>query len=217
MKLVGVVPAAGYARRLQPLSGSKEVYPVDGRPVMDYVVDRMRAADCDELRVVTRPDKEDVIANANRHGATVVLGTPKSLSASIALGVAGLAGADVVLLGFPDTVWRAPAAFEPLVSALEGHEAALGLFPTAEPETCDTVTCDAEGRVTAIEVKAPEPASDLLWGCAALRARALEGIAGEADPGYRLAALARAGAVAGVRLPGSFVDIGKSRERLPAL
>lgn len=184
---------------------------------MDYVVDRMRAAGCDELRVVTRRDKEDVIANAKQGGAVVILGRPESLSASISLGLAGLADADVVLLGFPDTVWRAPAGFEPLLGALEGYEAALGLFPTAEPETCDAVTCDADGRVTGIEVKAPDPASDLLWGCAAVRVRALAGIAAEVDPGYRLAALARAGAVAGVRLPGTFVDIGKSRDRLPAL
>ena len=42
-RIIGVVPAAGYARRLQPLDRSKEVLEVKGRPVLDYLLDRMRA------------------------------------------------------------------------------------------------------------------------------------------------------------------------------
>ena len=38
MAIVGVIPAAGHATRLQPLSGSKEVLAVDGKPVIDYLV-----------------------------------------------------------------------------------------------------------------------------------------------------------------------------------
>jgi len=42
MDIVGVIPAAGHAIRLQPLSGSKELLEIGGRPVMDYLVERMR-------------------------------------------------------------------------------------------------------------------------------------------------------------------------------
>ncbi len=42
--IVGVIPAAGRATRLQPLSSSKEVQPIGGRPVMDYLIDASIAA-----------------------------------------------------------------------------------------------------------------------------------------------------------------------------
>src|SRR5687767_11544688 len=82
-RIVGIVPAAGYATRLQPLDGSKEVYPVGRRPLMDYVVERMRAAPCDEVRVVTRPDKQDVIGHAAALGASVVEARPETLAESV--------------------------------------------------------------------------------------------------------------------------------------
>ena len=47
MRLVGVLPAAGHAERLQPLDGSKELLEIRGRPVLDYAVERLRAADPD--------------------------------------------------------------------------------------------------------------------------------------------------------------------------
>jgi choline kinase len=55
---VGTIPAAGYAVRLQPPDCSKEMLEVGGRPVIDYPVQRMRAAACDELHVVTRLEKD---------------------------------------------------------------------------------------------------------------------------------------------------------------
>ena len=61
--IVGVIPAAGRATRLQPLSLSKEVQPISGRPVMDYLLKRLQRGGCAELRVVTRPEKLDVIEN----------------------------------------------------------------------------------------------------------------------------------------------------------
>ena len=60
MAIVGILPAAGYAVRLQPLECSKEMLEIGGRPVIDYLVERMRAGGCEELRVVTRPEKQDV-------------------------------------------------------------------------------------------------------------------------------------------------------------
>jgi UTP-glucose-1-phosphate uridylyltransferase len=60
MAIVGVIPAAGYATRLQPLPCSKEICVVGGKPVMDYLVEQMRIGGCSELRVITRPEKRDV-------------------------------------------------------------------------------------------------------------------------------------------------------------
>ena len=74
MAVVGIVPAAGYATRLQPLEGSKELLEVAGKPVMDHVLERMLAAGATELRIVTRPEKHDVIEHAATLGAAVVTG-----------------------------------------------------------------------------------------------------------------------------------------------
>ena len=128
MSIVGIVPAAGYATRLQPLEGSKELLPVAGKPVMDHVLDRMEAGGCDELRVVTRPEKEDVIEHAEARGARVVLAYPETTSESFAAGAEGLAGDDIVLLGWPDSIC---AIFSAKYSALAGSTAA-----SRTPGTC---------------------------------------------------------------------------------
>jgi glucose-1-phosphate thymidylyltransferase len=211
VRLVGVVPAAGRASRLQPLTGSKELLEIGGRPVLDCVFERMRAADADEIRVVTRPDKEDVIAHARSLGARVVEGEPPSSAQSILLAVHDLPADDVVLIGFPDTVWNSPTGFAPVVRLVRGPvDVGLGLFRGRDSEQLrrsDVVVLHGE-RVAAVEVKPERPGSDLLWGCAAARAGALDGLAGREHPGELFAELAGEGRVAGVVLEGEFLDVG---------
>ncbi len=202
---MGVVPAAGHATRLQPLSGSKEVLEIDGRPVMDFLVERMRAAPCDKLRVVTRPEKQDVVDRALELGAEVVEGHPPSVASSLLLGMDGLDPDDVVLFGFPDSMWGPPDGFAQLVASL--GEVSLGLFRCSEPARSDVVTVDGE-RVTAVHVKPERPPSELIWGCLAARAHALEGLRGHVEPGHYLDGLARLGRVVGVDFGTEFVDIG---------
>jgi glucose-1-phosphate thymidylyltransferase len=208
-KVVGVVPAAGRALRLQPLPCSKEVLPVGGRPVLDYLVARMRAAPCDELRVVTRPEKRDVVERATELGALVVEGHPPSVADSLLLGMEGLARDDVVLFGFPDSIWEPLDGFAHLLAALgEEDEVVLGLFSTRELERSDVVVLDELGRVAEIHVKPGHPPSDLVWGCLAGRVSALEGVRGYDEPGAYLDRLARGRSVQAVRFGTEFVDIG---------
>jgi glucose-1-phosphate thymidylyltransferase len=209
MRVVGVVPAAGYATRLGPIPSSKEVLPVGGRPVLEYVVDRMRLADAAEIRVVTRPEKTDVIECARRLGALVVEGRPASVAESIRLGSAGLGADDVVLLGFPDSVWEPANGFATLVDLLSGEtDVALGCFHSDELERSDVVVADDYGTVRAVQVKPARPAADAIWGCAAARARALAGLREHAEPGALFDRLARSGAVRAVLFDGRFVDVG---------
>lgn len=209
MALVGVIPAAGSATRLQPLQSSKEVIPVRGRPVMDYLVERLRRADCDEIRLVTRPDKGDVAAHAEALGLSVLLATPATAAESVAFGVAGLDEDDVVLLGFPDTIWEPVGGFARLVNELDyGVDAVLGLFRTPDLERSDVVSLDPDGRVTAVAVKPARPTSEWIWGCAAVRAGALENLAAFGAVGYRFDELARRGVVRGLTLSDRWVDIG---------
>jgi NDP-sugar pyrophosphorylase family protein len=208
MTIVGVVPAAGLATRLQPLEASKELLEVGGRPVIDYLFERMRAGGADELRVVTRPEKGDVIDHARAAGAAVILGSPASAAESFSLGCSDLTSGDIVLIGFPDTIWEPPDGYARLVEHLGGDDdAVLGLFRTTDLSRSDVVVLSGD-RVTEIVVKPQAPPSDLIWGCAAVRCSALERLAQHTEAGTLLDGLAKAGRVRGVFLSDSWVDIG---------
>lgn len=200
---VGVVPAAGHARRLSALDGSKEMLGVGGRPVMDYLVERMRAA-ADELVVVTRPEKRDVVAHARELGLRVVEESPATVSESLRL---GLDGADDVLVGFPDTIWEPEDGFVRLLDGLWGADVVLGVFRSEEPQRSDVVELDGD-RVLSVEIKPATPRSDLVWGCAAARASALAGLERHDEPGRLFAELAGEGRVRAVPFPGQMIDIG---------
>jgi NDP-sugar pyrophosphorylase family protein len=208
--LVGLVPAAGHARRLGPQPASKEVLPVRGRPVMDFLFDRLRAARPDRIRVITRPAKQDVAHHARKLGAELVLGEPPDVAQSLLLGLVGLDPDDEVLVGFPDSIWEPPDGFARLVALLRdgGHEVALGLFRAPDPERSDVVVLGAQGLVCGVEIKPPEPASDLIWGCCAARASALAGLERQHEPGLLFDALAAEGRVAGLELSDQWTDVG---------
>jgi dTDP-glucose pyrophosphorylase len=212
MPIVGVIPAAGYATRLQPLEGSKELLVAAGKPVMDHVLDRMLAAGSTELRVVTRPEKRDVIDHAAARGANVVLAHPPTTAASFAAAIAGLAAEDIVLLGWPDSIWEPFDGYVPLVSAIErGADVALGLFriDPADLSRSDVIRFGDDGDIEAIEIKPAEPPSEWIWGCAAARAGAL-GSLGDAEwPGEYFDAILRAGVpLTAIRLSDHWIDIG---------
>jgi NDP-sugar pyrophosphorylase family protein len=176
---------------------------------MDYVVERLRAADCRELRVVTRPDKADVIEHAQELGAEVVLGEPPTLAASVVLGLRGLAAPEVVLVGFPDTLWEPIDGYVQLLEHLgEGADAVLGVFESDEPERSDVVVLDEQGSVRRVHVKEIDPPGNLVWGCFAAQVAALAGLARCPTPGHYFAGLAVAGSVRAVTFPGRMIDIG---------
>ena len=207
-RLVGVVPAAGYATRLQPLAGSKETYRIAGRPVMDHLIERLRRAGCDDIRVVTRPEKTDVIAHAEELRLTVVPARPASVSTSLLAGLEGTGGDDIVLFGFPDTIWEPIDGFVRLLDPLDDFEVALGLFPGREPQRSDVVEFAESGLVTSVEVKPPVPKSDWIWGMAAARRRSLAELSMHPEPGAAFGSMCIRGTVVGVPLSGPFVDIG---------
>lgn len=206
MAVVGVIPAAGLAERLQPLEGSKEMLSVGGRPVMDHLVERMRGA-TDEIVVVTRPEKHDVIEHAGELDLRVVEGEPVSVSESLFLGLREVDSDDTVLLGFPDTLWEPSDGYAQLLAALDDADVALGVFESEEPERSDVAVIDGD-RVESIDVKPPDPCSNLIWGCAAAQAPALLGLQRHDQPGLLFDELAREGRVRAVRFPGAMIDVG---------
>jgi glucose-1-phosphate thymidylyltransferase len=209
-ELVGVVPAAGHAARLQPLRGSKEVLRVGGRPVIEHIVERMRRAGCADIRVVTRPEKVDVIEYAQRADLAVVLARPPSVSASLLAGLQGTDPASLALVGFPDTIWEPPNGFVHVLEGLQGFDAALGLFPGEEAERSDVVEVTPAGIVRAVHVKPAISPSSWIWGCAVARRWALDALTADPEPGRVFDAMSREGGVVAVKLSGPFLDIGTS-------
>ena len=208
--LVGLIPAAGHGTRLGLADGSKELVEVHGRPVMDLLVERMRVAAPDELRVITRPEKRDLVAHAEALGARVVAGHPPDVARSLLLGVDGLADDDVVMWGFPDSIWQPGDGFAQLLAVLraEGPDVVLGLFRGDEPERADVVTVDADGWVTGVHVKPDDPPGDRIWGIAVARVGALAGLAEVAEPGHLVDRLSRERRVAARFLSERWTDIG---------
>jgi NDP-sugar pyrophosphorylase family protein len=207
-RIVGVIPAAGYATRLQPLVGSKEVIPVAGRPLMDYLVERMVRAGCDDIRVVTRPEKADVLAHAERRKLTLVTAHPRSVSESLLAGLDGTQPGDLVLFGFPDTIWHPLDGFVRLLAALEGFEVALGVFRGCEPQRSDVVEFESSGLVSSVVVKPTEPRSDWIWGMAVARRRSLHALSVHPEPGGAFDVMSSRSEVVAVPLSGPFVDLG---------
>jgi hypothetical protein len=137
-----------------------------------------------------------------------VAARPASVGESLAAGARGLEDDVVVVFGFPDTVWHPVEGFGRLLPRLdEDVDVVLGIFVGADPARSDVVELHGE-RVASIDVKPARPRSELVWGCAALRVKALRVIAAAGEPGIALDRLARGGRVAGVRLEDPFVDIG---------
>lgn len=210
MAIVGIVPAAGYAVRLQPLDRSKELLEIAGRPVIDYLVERMGAGGAEEIRVVTRPEKEDIVSYAQGIGAAVVLAHPPTINDSFVAGLSGLRPEDIALLGFPDSLWQPPDGYRTLVDAVGGgSEMALGLFEAPGVIGSDYLRLDDSGGIADIEIKPLHPASDWIWGCAAARVRSLEGLEQEEWPSAHVnRLLRRKELVKGIPLSAEYIDIG---------
>lgn len=209
-EVIGVIPAAGYATRLGPLPCSKELLEVGGAPVIEYLVRRMEAGGCSEIRVVTRPDKEDLCRYARSRGLRIVLGHPPHVGASVGAALEGVAPHELVALGYPDTLWEPLDGFGRLRRGIaDGADIMLGLFETPDAFRSDVVVLDEHGAVSEILVKPAEPPSALIWGCLVAQADALVGIERVAEPSDLLRKLIAGGRVIGSRyLSDRWLDVG---------
>lgn len=212
---VGIVPAAGYGTRLG-MSGSKELTPVGGRPVIDHLLRRMRAAGASQLRVVIRPEKEDLLAHLSAlPDTTIVTGHPDSLGSSLALAAEGVEAERTVIAGFPDSVWEPPDGFDSLLARLARApvvEAVLGLFADADADPAHVVDLDPRsGLIRGIEVRPRPRAPYAIWAAAAAPARTFRRLAAGGHPSALFAELARREGVAGVALSASYIDAGTPR------
>jgi dTDP-glucose pyrophosphorylase len=171
----GIIPAAGAGSRIQPLAFSKELLPVGSRfdengverpkAVSEYLVERMVLGGADKICFVIAPGKSDILEYygagvAEAQVAFVVQPNPAGLCDSIFRALPLTSLEEPVLVGLPDTIWFP----EDGLALLPDDALSFLLFPVDRPEFFDSVSTDGRGRVTAIEVKQPHPASNWVWG-----------------------------------------------------
>lgn len=181
-KVIGLIPAAGYATRLGPLPCSKEILPVGTRDtpqgpqpkaVSHYLLEKMRRAGITEAILVLREGKWDIPAYY-KDGAIVdmrlaYLAVPPTAGPPYTLDYAYPFVHDaIVALGFPDILFEPQDAFVRLLEhqARTHAEVVLGLFPADRPATMDVVAVDADGGVRQIVVKPAHTTLTKTWGLA---------------------------------------------------
>jgi glucose-1-phosphate thymidylyltransferase len=152
--LVGLVPAAGMARRLAPLPCSKELFPAGGgeisldghtrvhpKPVSLYLLERLALAGAQRIFLILSRDKWDIMryyGSGDKFGLQISYlvqenqgGMPDALNQA-----APWLQNETVLFGMPDTIFYPQDAY---IQLLKNHQKfnadiTLGLFPTEKPE-----------------------------------------------------------------------------------
>ena len=174
---IGLIPAAGTASRLSPLSCSKEIYPIGfdrdrGTTIVacSGLLEGLREADVETAFCVLREGKWDIPAYL-RDGtpfgirlAYLINRVPYGVPYTLRQAFPFLRGA-TVCVGFPDILFQPRNAFRRLLERQEDTDAALvlGLFPASDPHTADMVDRDDGGRVRAVHVKPADSPLRYAW------------------------------------------------------
>jgi len=169
--IVGVVPAAGVARRLSPLPCSKELFPIgftegDGagerhpKAVCHYLLENLREAGITTAFVILRKSKWDIpsyLGDGRMVGMRLAyLTVDQSPSVPYTVDQAyPFVRRAWVAFGFPDVIVRPRNVFVQLLERQSSSNAdiVLGLFHVDNPRKFDMVEHDASGRVQRIVIK----------------------------------------------------------------
>jgi glucose-1-phosphate thymidylyltransferase len=183
---IGLIPAAGYSRRISPIPCSKEIYPVgfsrnssgDDRPkaVCLYLIESMKRAGVTKIILVIRKGKLDIpvyLGDGRRFGVELAYRVmDDSPSPSHALDHAYPFVKDrVVASGFPDIMFQPDDAFGRLMACLQRTQAdvVFGVYPIKKSVKDDRVVLSGTGRVRNFAVStsgAKDPHTWLMavWG-----------------------------------------------------
>lgn len=174
--LVGIIPAAGYARRVSKLPCSKEIYPIvhpDGRSTVasSYLIESFKKAGAEQAYLILRKGKWDIAeyykdgSNAGLPLAHIVIeatpGVPHTLDKAYPF-----IQSQKILFGFPDILFKPGDAFNSLLEKQKaaGADLVLGLFKAENPQKADMVARDIEQeRVKDIIIKPEQTSLTHTW------------------------------------------------------
>jgi len=183
-EVVGLIPAAGEAKRIAPLPCSKEIFPLGLRTrenheefapttACDYLLDKMHRAGIRKAYIVLRKGKWDIPAYLcqNPLGKVELAYLALSVSAGVPYTIDHaypFLKNSVVAFGFPDIVFHEYSAFDRLLHCQQetGCHVVLGLFPADNPVKVDMVELAESGAVRDIIVKPHKTSLTYTWGIA---------------------------------------------------
>lgn len=229
-----LVLAAGYATRLRPLTAdtAKPLLPLAGRPMLDYIVDRIvEVPEIDHIHVVTNHRFADSFrrwAAAEDRGRPVTVHDDGTLSNDDRLGAigdiqftidrAGLAADDLLVVA-GDNLFDFSLVEYAAFWRKKGDGSAIALYRCPDRELVkqySIVEIDDNDRVTAFTEKPAEPTTDLvaiatyLYGrdhLPLIRRYLDEGNSPD-QPGNLVAWLHPRAPVYGYQFEGAWLDIG---------
>jgi glucose-1-phosphate thymidylyltransferase len=169
--VVGLIPAAGQARRLHPVPCSKELFPVGFvkdertgalRPKVaaQYLLDKFHAAGITKTYLVIRDGKWDIpgyFREAEPPGMSLAylvipgsLGPPDTIDRAYPF-----IAQNRIAFGFPDILFGPDDAYRQLLRQQErtGADVVLGLHPIEDTRLWDMVDTEEDGRVCSIVMK----------------------------------------------------------------
>ena len=183
-EFIGLIPAAGYARRLSHLSCSKEVIPVRGdsatqggarsqKVVSEFLLEKFVNANVTRALIILRKGKWDIpqyFGDGSKFGIELgylMMGNPNGVPFTLDQAFS-FVGNMKVAFGFPDILFPEQDAFTSLIQRQEesGADMVLGLFPCGVAPQADCVVLSDDGKVQQI-ISQSSPTSILpTWGIA---------------------------------------------------
>ncbi len=230
--------AAGYATRLRPLTNdrAKPLLPVGGRPMADWILDRVKASEAiDEVHVVTNAvyaeefarwgaDRGVIVHNDGTTGNDDRLGAIGDVKFAID---GGAADEDGLLVIAADNLFEFSLAAYIDFWRAKGDGSAIAVHQLADASLASlygVVELDADDRVVGMEEKPEHPRSDLVSTAtylfssahlAVLEQYLADGLPAD-PPGSFLVWLAENHRVYGFRFSEAWLDIGDHGQLLEA-
>ena len=181
-EFVGLVPAAGSARRLAPIPCSKEVLPIGFQKnetglhlkvACQYLHQKLKVAGIEKVYIILRDGKWDIPAclgdgsDEGLHIAYLMTGLNNGVPYTLDLAYPFIIN-NLVAFGFPDIIFDTDSVFATLRERLVVNNAdvVLGLFPTDQPQNADMVDVGPHHDVRDIYIKPIKTDLHLTWGVA---------------------------------------------------
>ncbi|MFQ5470231.1 MAG: sugar phosphate nucleotidyltransferase [Gammaproteobacteria bacterium] len=180
--VIGIIPAAGKATRLQPIPCSKEVLRVvfpkssnhhaQPEPVCTFLLNKLADAGIDSAFVILGKNKWDIpelLTDGKKHRislAYLLLHNSRGTAFTINQAFPYVKNS-LVALGFPDILFEGPDGFSGLIKKQHSTHAdiVLGIFPSDNPSKVDMVEINSD-RVIRTEIKPKQTNLKFTWGIA---------------------------------------------------
>jgi len=186
MRLFGIIPAAGRAKRLS-LPFSKELYPMGYyyktgaetieycfRPVISFLIDRMVISGIEKIFVIINKDKFDImryLGNGKEHKVKIsylIQEEPRGMPEALGMVYDWSEKDSVFIFGMPDTIFYPKDA---LRLVLEQHiskkpAVTIGAFPTDKPNKYGMIEFDEDMNLTNVIDKPESSNLKFMWGIA---------------------------------------------------